>query len=177
MNIVFIATSLDGYIADRDGGLGWLSEGANPDEGDFGYAAFMAGIDAIVMGRTTYETLRGFDIGWPYEKPVIVLSRSLKTLPADLSGKAELASGAPAAITRDLNARGLRRLYIDGGRVVQDFLAADCIDRMIVTRVPVLLGGGTPLFGALPHPLRFSHVDTQAMARGLVQSTYERIRT
>lgn len=177
MNSVFIATSLDGYIADRDGGLGWLSEGAAPDEGDFGYAAFMEGIDALVMGRTTFDTVHGFDIAWPYTRPVFVLSRSLDTLPAEFSGKAELLSGTPSEITRTLAERGHHNLYIDGGRVVQEFLAADAIDRLILTRIPVLLGGGTPLFGRLDAPLRFTHTGTQSLARGLVQSTYVRSRS
>ena len=176
MNSLFIATSLDGYIADRDGGLGWLSEGAAAQDGDFGYAAFMDGIDAIVIGRTTFETVLGFGIDWPYAKPVFVLSRALTALPKALTGKAEILAGIPAEITATLAKRGHTKLYIDGGRVAQDFLAADAIDRMILTRVTVLLGGGTPLFGSLPGPLRLSHVHTETLARGLVQSIYERPR-
>ena len=174
-NIVFIGTSLDGFIADRDGGLDWLSEGAEPGEGDHGFADFMAGIDAIVMGRTTFETVLGFG-AWPYEKPVFVLSRSLDAVPEPVRGKAEIMSGTPPEITAALNARGHLRLYIDGGAVIRDFLSHDRIDRMILSRLPILLGGGAPLFGDLDAPLRFDHVDTHVSANRIAISTYDRVR-
>ena len=175
-NLVFIATSLDGYIADRDGGLDWLSEGAQPDEGDHGYGDFIAGIDAIVMGRVSFETVLGFGGDWPYELPVFVLSRSLDAVPAHLTGKVEVLSGTPPEITADLNARGYSRLYIDGGAVIRDFLRHDMIDRMILSRLPILLGGGAPLFGDLDAPLSFRQIDVHASAGRIATATYDRVR-
>jgi dihydrofolate reductase len=173
---VYIATSLDGFIADRSGGLDWLTSVPNPTGGDFGFAEFMAGIDALVMGRVTFETVAGFG-AWPYDKPVFVVSNSLAAIPATLQGKAELIHGEPSALLRTLRARGHERLYIDGGRTIQGFLAADLVDELIITRVPVLLGGGFPLFGPLAGPLDFEHVSSELLGTsGLVKSRYRRAR-
>ncbi len=175
MNVVFIATSLDGMIADQNGSVHWLDAFDGSETDDHGFAAFMAGIDAIVMGRTTFETVLGFDVGWPYDKPVYVLSTSRKDVPEDLDGKAEFLSGKPADIQAELTAKGHVHLYIDGGRVIQSFLAAGLIDRMILTRAPVLLGGGVPLFGDLPLPQTWHHARTTTLSGGMIQSVYEKM--
>ncbi len=174
MNVVYVATSLDGYIADEAGGLGWLPAPSEAD-GDHGFGAFIAEIDAIVMGRVTFETVLGFDGDWPYPCPVYVLSRTLQAVPEHLTGSVHLCSGPPEQIVDQLFAVGHQRLYVDGGRVVRSFLAAGLIDRMILTRVPVVLGGGVPLFGALPAPQQFRHSRTRTLPAGLVQSTYDRV--
>ncbi len=171
---VYVATSLDGYIADANGGLAWLSALPNPDGSDYGFAAFLAQIDAIVMGRRTFEAVVGFGGEWPYPKPVFVLSRTLSGVPTELEGKVEILSGSPAEVMAALGARGYERLYIDGGRTVQQFLAADRVDEMVITRVPVLLGGGVPLFGALDTPLWFEHAGTEDLGNGLTTSRYRR---
>lgn len=166
---VFCATSLDGFLARPDGALDWLPE--SPE--DHGYAAFMAGIDALVMGRKTYETVLGFGGAWPFTKPVVVLSRHpLKPAPA--GAKVERMEGEPAAIVQALAARGLQELYVDGGVTLTRFLAAGLVDRMTLTRIPVLLGAGLPLFGPLDGDRRFRHVATRSWPSGLVQSVYER---
>jgi dihydrofolate reductase len=175
-NIVYIATSLDGYIADAEGGLDWLHDLPNPEQSDFGFANFMNGIDALVMGRVTFETVCGFDVDWPYNKPVFVLSRTLESVPDALTGLAEVVHGSLAKVSEKLHGRGLHRLYIDGGKTVQSFLAQDRIDELIVTRFPLLLGGGTPLFGPLTAPLAFEHLSTEVLAGALVQSHYRRKR-
>jgi dihydrofolate reductase len=175
-NIVYIGASLDGYIADRDGGLDWLHSTPNPDQSDFGFGEFMAGIDALVMGRVTFETVCGFDVDWPYDKPVFVLSTTLDRVPEELQGRVEIIRGALPEVIQTLHERGYSRLYIDGGKTVQSFLAEDLIDELILTRVPILLGGGVPLFGELKAPLTLEHVRTEVLAGALVQSHYRRNR-
>jgi dihydrofolate reductase len=166
---VFIATSLDGYIARPDGGLDWLPDDCEPH----GYEEFMATIDAIVIGRKTFEIVLGFG-SWPYEKkmPVVVLSSNPAVLKAPKGAKCDFMTGAPRQIVDRLAQRGLNNLYIDGGLTIQGFLNAGLIQRLIITRIPVLLGGGIPLFGALKHDIRLEHVATRSFASGLVQSEY-----
>lgn len=176
MNSVYIATSVDGYIADRDDGLDWLQSVPNPDKLDLGWADFMDRIDAIVMGRKTFEKVCSFDCDWPYPKPVFVLSESLKSLPEEYEGKAELVKGSPEEVQENLHGKGYRRLYIDGGATVRSFLEKDMIDEMIIAVIPILLGGGTPLFGDLPEPLAFEHVKTEVMLDAIVQNHYRRRR-
>ncbi len=171
-NTVYIATSLDGYIADKNGGLGWLDSIPNPDNLDLGWADFMAGIDALVMGRNTFETVCGFDVEWPYPKPVFVLSRSMTEIPAEYRDKAQLIKGSLPEVVATLNSDGFTRLYIDGGKTIRSFLRADLIDEMILTRIPVLLGGGVPLFGELCNPVAFEHVSTRVLLNAMVQSHY-----
>jgi dihydrofolate reductase len=168
---VFIATSLDGYIARPDGALDWLPEdGGEPH----GYDAFLASVDALVIGRGTYETVLGF-AAWPYgTKPVVVLSTGTGPFTPPTGAVCERLAGEPGEVVASLGQRGWRSLYIDGGITIQRFLRAGLIDRLILTRVPVLLGCGIPLFGPLPGDLRLVHVATRAYASGLVQSEYHR---
>jgi dihydrofolate reductase len=171
---VFIATSLDGFIARADGALDWLpgADGEASDAEDHGYGAFMAGVDAIVVGRLTFETVLTF-AGWPYgARPVVVLSHGPVTIPPERAATVEWMSAPPAEVLRRLAARGARHAYVDGGRTIQAFVAAGLIERLFVTRVPVLLGGGIPLFGPLARDVRLRHVRTQAYPSGLVQSEY-----
>lgn len=167
---VFIATSLDGFIARRDGAIDWLP---TPEAGveDYGYHAFMDTVDAVVMGRNTYESVLAMG-GWTYPKPVVVLSSRAFKVSRKLSETVVNMSGTPQEITEQCAKRGWNSLYIDGGITIQRFLAAGVIERIIVTRVPVLLGEGLPLFGALPHDIALTHVRTQAYDTGLVQSEY-----
>jgi dihydrofolate reductase len=166
---VFVATSLDGFIAREDGALDWLPGIDDGEGGDHGFSAFMAGVDAMVVGRGTFDTVLSFP-AWPYGRtPVIVLThRPLPDAPETVTPMA----GTPAEIARGAAERGWRRLYVDGGAVIRAFLAAGLVDRLILTRVPVLLGRGIPLFGPLDGDLRFRHVSTRAFASGLVQSEY-----
>nr|WP_086937901.1 dihydrofolate reductase family protein [Thaumasiovibrio occultus] len=173
-NTVYIATSLDGYIADKDGKVDWLHAIPNPTGSDMGFADFMARIDAIVMGRNTFETVVGFDVPWPYDKPVFVLSNTLKTVPDALADKVQLIAGELDAVVSELNAQGYQHLYIDGGKTVQSFLRQDRIDELIIATLPVVLGGGIPLFSALPAPLHFKLVKTQTHLDAIVQSFYQR---
>ena len=166
---VFVGTSVDGFIARLDGSFDFLpADGGEPH----GFAEFFATVDALVMGRKTYETV--LPLGpWPYgAKPVYVLSS--RPIPKAPSGLAvEQMTGTPAEIVAKLEARGVRHIYVDGGVTIQRFLAAGLIQRLIVTRVPVLIGTGIPLFGAVPRDIPLRHVATRSFKGGLVQSEYE----
>jgi dihydrofolate reductase len=165
---VFVGTSLDGFIARANGDFDFLDEGGGEPHG---YDEFMATVDALVIGRKTFETVLAFE-QWPYgKKPVFVLStRPLP--PAPPEAVVEHLSGEPAEIWSQLAARGIQHIYVDGGITIQRFLRAGLVQRLIVTRVPVLIGQGIPLFGALPHDVILRHVATRQYAGGLVQSEY-----
>ena len=166
---VFIGTSVDGFIARANGGLDWLPPGGGEPHG---YDEFIATVDALVIGRKTFETVLAFDT-WPYgEKPVLVLStRTLASAPA--GAKVERMSGEPAEIVSQLATRGIRHIYVDGGITIQRFLRAGLIQRLIITRVPVLIGDGIPLFGVTGRDIALKHIATRQYASGLVQSEYE----
>jgi dihydrofolate reductase len=165
---VFVGTSLDGFIARADGSLDFLDAGGGEPHG---YEEFMATVDALVIGRKTYETVLGFG-GWAYgQKPVFVLSNHAIP-PAPSRAVLERLSGAPTDIVAQLTARRIQHIYVDGGTTIQGFLRAGLIDRLIITRVPVLIGAGIPLFGPLARDITLRHVATRQYAGGLVQSEY-----
>ncbi|USD38346.1 dihydrofolate reductase family protein [Ferrimonas sp. SCSIO 43195] len=174
MNTVYLGVSLDGYIADRQGGLEWLHSIPNPNHDDFGFADFMARVDALVMGRNTFDTVLGFDCPWPYNKPVFVVSRTLTSVPDHLSDRVQLIQGEPVQICNELKTLGYSNLYIDGGVTIQRFLQAGLIDELILTQVPVLLGGGVPLFNELETPQQFELVGSEVLLNALVKSHYRR---
>jgi dihydrofolate reductase len=166
---VFIATSLDGFIARLDGSLDWLP----PDGGEpHGYDEFMSTVDAIVIGRKTFETVLTFET-WPYHtKQVVVLSSITSGLTAPDGAVCEFMAGAPHEIVSRLTQRGFTHLYIDGGVTIQRFMEAGLIQRLVITRIPILLGRGIPLFGPLSHDVRLEHVATRSYPSGMVQSEY-----
>lgn len=165
---VFVGVSVDGFLARPDDGLDWL-----PDDGEpHGYDEFMSGVDALVIGRRTFEKVLAFD-DWPYgTKRVVVLSGHPLDLTRAGGGPVEQLAGPPEGIVAELAARGITNLYVDGGVTIQRFLRAGRVDRLIITRVPVLIGEGIPLFGTLPHDVRLRHVATRAYPSGLVQTEY-----
>ena len=173
-NSVFIATSLDGYIADKNGGIDWLHSIPNPDNDDMGYVEFANKIDALVTGRTTFETVCGFDIDWPYDKPVFVLSNKLNKIPESHKGKAFLVKGTLTEILAQIYEKGFNRLYIDGGTTIRNFLKADLIDEMKITTIPILLGGGSSLFSELPNELEFELIGTKTYLNQVTQNHYKR---
>lgn len=173
-NSVFIATSIDGYIADKNGGIDWLHSIPNPKNDDMGYVEFTNDIDALVMGRTTFETVCGFDIDWPYDKPVFVLSNKLKEIPESHRGKAFLVKGTLTEILDQIYEKGLNKLYIDGGTTIRNFLKKDLIDEMVITKIPVLLGGGSSLFAELPNELKFELIGTKTYLNQITQNHYKR---
>ena len=168
---VFIATSLDGFIARENGGIDWLPQLDEAGE-DYGFDAFMKDIDAMVMGRNTFELVKNFPT-WPYGKtPVIVLTSRVIDIPAAIAKTVETMSGSPEQIVARLEERGVRRAYVDGGVTIQRFLEAGAIQRIIITRIPILLGAGIPLFGSLSRDVRLTHIETRSWPSGLVQSEY-----
>ncbi|WP_347840947.1 dihydrofolate reductase family protein [uncultured Draconibacterium sp.] len=175
-NYVFIAKSIDGFIADKDGRIDYLYSVPNPENLDLGYNALMKKVDAILMGRLTFEKVMSFGIPWPYTKPVFVLSTSLKNLSEELKGKVTLLNGHVDDVLKQVHSEGYTRLYIDGGTLIQSFLKADLIDEMILTTIPILLGGGIPLFGNLPKPMMWEHVKSEVFLNALTQDTYQRKR-
>lgn len=175
---VYIATTLDGFIARENGELDWLpgSDGEVPSNSvneDYGFHAFMDSIDVLVMGRNTYELV--ISMGqWPYgNKRVIVLSHTLRKLADRVPDTVELKAIAPDDLYNELKNSGVKHLYIDGGKTIQGFLNAGLIDDLIITRVPVLIGKGVSLFGVLNNDIRLKHIDTQSYKNGFVQSKYE----
>jgi dihydrofolate reductase len=166
---VFIGTSVDGFIARRNGEYDFLpADGGEPH----GYTEFMAGIDTLVIGRKTFETVLGL-AEWPYVgKRVVVLSSRTLDLSKVRKHRVEQMAGEPAEIVARLEASGAKSLYVDGGDTIQRFLRAGLIQRLIITRVPVLIGEGISLFGTLPRDVRLEHVETRSYRSGLVKSEY-----
>jgi len=165
---VFIAASLDGFIARQNGALDWLPVDAEPH----GYDEFIATVDAIVIGRKTFETVLTFDT-WPYgKKQVVVLTSTPSAIAVPDGAVCDVMTGTPKEIVTRLAERGLKHLYIDGGVTIQRFLEAGLIQRLIITRIPVLLGSGIPLFGSLSRDVRLEHLATRTYRSGLVQSEY-----
>lgn len=175
-NIVYIARSLDGYIAGKHGELDWLDLIPIPEDTEMGYTPLMNEIDALVMGKTTFEVVLNFGVDWPYKKHVFVLSNSLKIVPEDLKQKVTLIKGHPKEILQQIHSLGYFKLYIDGGKTIQDFLKEDLIDELRITTIPILLGGGFPLFGDLDAPLEFEHLKSEVFLNQLVQNHYRRKR-
>lgn len=167
---VFIGTSVDGFIARRNGRLDFLPKGGGEPHG---YDEFIQSVDALVIGRNTFETVLGF-AEWPYgDKRVIVLSGKPLDFSKVRGGRVEQMAGAPAAIIARLSQSGMQHVYVDGGITIQRFLRAGMINRLIITRVPVLIGDGIPLFGTLPRDLLLRHVATQDYPSGLVKTEYQ----
>jgi len=178
---VFIATSLDGYIARRDGDIQWLtnppevrghSSAQTVSEGPKDYTAFMASVDHLVMGRGTYEKVLTFN-AWPYgSKRVIVLSR---TLPTNDDDRITVTRTIDKILSL-LDSRNARGVYVDGGKVIQEFLSQDLIDEITISRAPVLLGDGLPLFGPLTADVQLIHLGTTSSDGGMTSSLYHVLR-
>lgn len=171
---VFVAASLDGFIARSDGDLDWLDE-ANalvPLEEDCGFANFLGSVDAIVMGRSTFEKVLTFGY-WPYgDRPVFVLTRNGVDPDADIPSTVRFAEMNPRDLIDYLAGNGHRHVYVDGGKTIGSFLATGAIDRLTVTLIPILLGSGLPLFGPLPADVRLKLEDSRVFDFGFVQLTY-----
>lgn len=175
-NIVYIATSLDGYIADKNNQVDWLHETPNPKGLDFGFAQFMDEVDALVMGKNTLDMVLSFDCDWPYSKPVFVLSNSMRSVPAGYEDNVILVKGELKNIVQELKEKGFNTLYIDGGKVIQSFLKEDMIDELIITTIPILLGGGIPLFREMETPLKFKNIKSERYLDCLVKNHFIRER-
>ena len=175
---VFIATSLDGFIARSDGSIDWLNDAnrAVPAGEDCGYGKFIADVDALVMGRNTFAQVLTFD-AWPYAStPVVVMSKGSIALPTHLPTCVSTSNATPGELVASLTAQGAKKIYVDGGLTIQSFLAAGLIDDLTITVIPVLLGAGRPLFGPLAHDVRLAHESSIAFGFGFVQNRYRVIR-
>jgi dihydrofolate reductase len=170
---VFVGTSLDGFLARPDGTFDFL-----PADGgaSHGYEEFFASVDALVIGRNTFDVVAAFE-EWPYaDKRCIVLTHRPLDVAAVKGARVERMDGTPTEILARLEADGIRQVYVDGGITIQHFLRAGLIDTLMVTTVPVLIGGGIPLFGSLPHDIALEHISTSTYAGGLVKSEYRVLR-
>ena len=168
----YVGTSLDGFIARKDGDFSWLSQFAN-DEAVAAYNEFTARIDAIVIGRGTFEGALKFP-AWPYERPVYVLSSTINEVPEQAKGRAEILSMPPREIAEHLANKGFSNIYIDGGTVIQAFLKEGLIDELVIAKAPIIIGSGIPLFGHCETDISFKHIRTIVASNGLVRSYYER---
>ena len=173
---VFIATSVDGFIARPDGDVEWLHEIEPLEDGDdAGYSEIFNNVDALVMGRGSFEKVLEFD--WPYgTKPIIVLSRSLTSVPEKLRDSVKIDRSTPQELVEKLSQAGYKRIYLDGGKVIQSFLREGLVDDMVLTTIPVLIGEGLPLFGHLEKDIKLRLLDSQSWNNGLVQTTYQVVK-
>jgi dihydrofolate reductase len=176
----YIACSLDGCIARPDGSLDWLTDLPGPEGEDYGYGAFLAGMDALLMGRATYDTVRAF-AAWPYDKPVRVLTRNPDAIaPPRTDGDDDrteapdlrAVSGPVEGVLAAMAAEGFGRVYVDGGQTISALVRAGLLDRLTLTRVPVLLGAGVPLFAATGPETRLTLLATRVWPNGFVQTDY-----
>ena len=174
---VFVAASLDGFIARENGDVDWLAKYHEEDaREDYGFQAFLETVDYLVMGRGTYDVVAKFE-SWPYgETPVIVLTTRELDRPPHITPKVERMSCSPEECVERLAERGARRLYVDGGKTIQSFLRAGLISDLVITRIPIILGSGIPLFGPPAKEMRLRHLATRAYANGLVQTNYEVVK-
>lgn len=172
---VFVATSLDGYIARPNGDLDWLPANGEAFEGeDYGFTEFINTVDAHVIGRRTFEKVLTFAGPWPYgQKPVIVLTSRTTGLPSLPAPTVEYMRGSPSEIVIRMDQRGARHLYVDGGITVQRFLEARLIQCLIINRIPIILGSGIPLFGPVKGDIKLRPVWTRQYPAGFVQTEYQ----
>ncbi|WP_163836030.1 dihydrofolate reductase family protein [Spartinivicinus ruber] len=167
----YIATSLDGFIAKKNGDIDWLMD-AECQEEDYGYENFIKTVSCLVIGRNTFEKILSFS-EWPYpNKRVVVLSNIIKQLPDLTKHKSELFSGELTSLIEKLSMEGEQRLYVDGGITIQSFLQLKLLTDITITKIPVLLGEGIPLFGSVISEVKLTHVETKIFNNGFVQTQY-----
>jgi len=170
--IAYIAVSLDGFIADKDGGVDWLNELPDSGDDDMGFTAFMASIDALLMGSNTFWVVHGFGV-WPYKKPVYVASNSMEAAPEGYENRISLIQGEIPDILDQMQEAGHENIYVDGGKIIQGCLDASLLDELIITHIPILLGDGIPLLRKLDKSIKLTHVSTEHGGKGLVKNHYK----
>jgi len=171
---VYIATSIDGFIARPDGDIDWLLRPEFNDAANVGlvYSEFISTVDAIVMGRHSFEKVLTFD-QWYYEGiDVVVLSSQKVYIPDHLIGKVRNTSGTPDQIISELENEGKKHVYVDGGITIQRFMAAKLIDELTITVIPMLLGSGIPLFGNTGSEQQVELIDVFSSKNGTIQKRY-----
>ena len=174
---VFIATTLDGFVARSDHQIDWLTKQDTKGEGH-GFIEFMESVDGLVMGRGSFLNLLSFEEEWPYAKPVVVLSKSLSAsdVPANLAGRVEISSLDPVALMKKLGEDGWSRVYVDGGLVIQSFIRLGLVEDMVLTTVPILIGDGLRLFGVIDRDIDLELLASKSFASGFVQSHYRLVK-
>ena len=173
----FCAVSLDGFLARRDGALDWLkSAEAELPPADTGFDAFMAFVDYVVLGRNTFDVVLGMSGSWFYSKPVYVLTTRTLDLPEHLKDKVESGRPTPQELIALMERRGAKRLYVDGGRTIRQFLDAGLLDDLVLTRIPVLIGDGISLFGPRSKDVTLTVESSRVLAGGAVQTTYRVVK-
>ena len=183
----YIAASVDGYIATHDGGVEWLENAGNPESGDrepvgdCGFAAYMASVDCMIMGRKCMEMIASFEMTpeqWPYgDIPVFVLSNTVKSPPESLENRVKMYSGDLAALTEQLASDGYNHAYIDGGATITSFIHLGLLDEICVTQIPILLGGGLPLFGSIERQIKLKSAETTVFSNDFIQWKYRVCRS
>ncbi len=175
---VFIAQSLDGFIARENGELDWLEQPPSPENvhEDHGFATFFASVDCMVMGRNTFDVVSKMD-QWVYgDTPITILSRQKISPPETFKKQVSLYQGDLKALVNQLKQAGKQHMYVDGGQTIQAFLREGLISNLCITTIPVLIGQGIPLFGSLTEDIHLSLIKSQAYSSGLVTQTYK-VRT
>lgn len=176
---VYIAISLDGFIARKNGSINWLVEATAevPHGEDFGYHEFMESVDLLLMGRKTYEKVLTFP-EWPYkDKKVMVMSKKGIELPSNLTDKVSVTSASPLEILQSLENKNIKRIYVDGGITIQSFLKEGLIDDLIITQIPIIIGTGIPLFGEIEKDIKLELVESKAYSCGFIKSNYKLIKS
>ncbi len=172
MGHVFIATSLDGYIARTDNSLDWLMKyDLNPDEG--GFDEFTANMDAMLMGSGTFKTVLGFG-QWPYKMHTYVMSGSMaqEEVPESLQDKVTIKNTAPMELMKELYGQGVKKVYVDGGKLIQSFLRNNLISEITLTQTPILIGKGKSLFGEIESDIDLELISSKPMKFGFIQNHY-----
>ncbi|MEO9965802.1 MAG: dihydrofolate reductase family protein [Reichenbachiella sp.] len=170
---LFIATSIDGFIARKDGSLDWLDDIPNPDKLDYGYFKFYDSIDTLLMGRKTYNEVLGFGVEWPYpDSKTYVISSG----PVDIKTENTFYIQKPLAETVKalMTEPGKDIWVVGGGELISSMLSLDLIDEMLITITPVILGAGIPLFPSQPKETKFDLINTEAFDTGFVNLTYKK---
>ena len=169
----YLGMSLDGFIAGPNDELDWLEQVDKLEGEDFGYAEFMESVDALIMGRRTYQTVADLGVGWPYALPVVVMSSRVIEVPDEVA-QCEVSSNTPAAMISEAEDRGWSKLYIDGGQLVSSFLNEGLLDELIVSVLPVALGSGISAFAGLVGNHWLNHESTKTIDNGMVQLRYSK---
>jgi dihydrofolate reductase len=173
---VFIAVSLDGFVARKNHSIDWLMKQSTEGE-DLGFDDFMASVDGLIMGSGSFKNVLTFG-AWPYKKPVMVMSHSLteEDIPPELEGRVRLTGLSPQELMKSLEREGWKRAYVDGGLLVQSFIRAGLIKDINITVIPILLGDGLPLFGPIKGDIDLKLMGSESFGSGLVQNRYELIK-
>ncbi|MBK5201125.1 MAG: dihydrofolate reductase [Spirochaetaceae bacterium] len=175
--VVYIATSLDGYIADAFGSTSFLSIVSNPEQEDIGFEDFVNSMDCLVIGRKTYETILGFKIEWPYNLPVYVMSNTLKSVYEGLDDNVTIVNGNIEDVVLDLNCSGFKNVWIDGGEIIQQAIEKELVDQLTITTIPIILGSGVPLFVEIETEQVFELIDSKVLINQMVSTTYKKVKS